>query len=171
MADLSEIIITIAIILLFTFGPMGAWYMIGKHFENKHYKSIREREAKLINMSLIPSDIQTSERKVEALAMVTGSVVIASDPFKRYIASLVGLVGGRVAVFEPMLDRARREAVLRMKERAQKLKADEIINFRLETMAMSSSKKGMPTGIVEVLACGTALKYEKRSDEICSKNN
>lgn len=161
MADLFEIIITIVIILLFTFVPMGLWYMIGKHSENKHYKSIREREAKLINMALVPSDMQTSERKVEALAMVTGSVVIGSDPFKRYIASLVGLVGGRLAIFEPLLDRARREAILRMKERAQQLRADEIINFRLETMAMCGGQNGKPMGIVEVVAYGTALKYEK----------
>jgi uncharacterized protein YbjQ (UPF0145 family) len=143
------------------FVPMVFYYFIGKYFENKHYESIKSREARLINMSLIPSDFKDDDSRIAASGMVSGGVVIGSDPFKRYIASLVNLIGGRVSVFESLLDRARREAVLRMKERAEKINADAIINFRIETMSICSGNDAKPMGIVEVMAYGTAIKYKK----------
>jgi uncharacterized protein YbjQ (UPF0145 family) len=102
-----------------------------------------------------------NERKVEAIGLVTGQVVIGSDPFKRYIANLVNLIGGRVSVFEAPMDRARREAILRMKEKALHLRADEVVNFRIETMSICGGKSAQPLGIVEVVAYGTAVRYAK----------
>ncbi|MFZ5951663.1 MAG: YbjQ family protein [Candidatus Rifleibacteriota bacterium] len=159
MEELIEIIITIVLVVVFTFVPLGIYYVIGKHFENKHFESIKKREAQYIDMSLVPSDIADPQKTIEAMQLVTGTVVIGSDPFKRYIANLVNLIGGRVSVFETLLDRARREAVLRMKEKAVGIKADEIINFRMETMSICSGNDAKPMGIVEVLAYGTAIRY------------
>ncbi|MEW6713209.1 MAG: heavy metal-binding domain-containing protein, partial [Candidatus Riflebacteria bacterium] len=152
-------IITIVLVVVFTFVPLGIYYVIGKHFENKHFDSIKKREAQYIDMSLVPSDIVDPQNTIESMQLVTGTVVIGSDPFKRYIANLVNLIGGRVSVFETLLDRARREAVLRMKEKAVSIKADEIINFRMETMSICSGNDAKPMGIVEVLAYGTAVRY------------
>jgi uncharacterized protein YbjQ (UPF0145 family) len=47
---------------------------------------------------------------------VSGSVVVSVDYFKRFLAGLRTLVGGRVTSYETLLDRARREAILRCKE-------------------------------------------------------
>jgi uncharacterized protein YbjQ (UPF0145 family) len=55
------------------------------------------------------------------------------------------------------LDRARREAILRMKESCKK--ADEIINLRIETSSISKGR-GRSIGSVEVLAYATALYRE-----------
>jgi uncharacterized protein YbjQ (UPF0145 family) len=161
MEDLIGIIIIIVVVLLFTFVPLGIYYLIGKHFEKTHLEDIRKREAKFLQMSLVPSDVVDSDRQIEAMGLVTGGVVIGSDPFKRYIANLVNLIGGRVSVFETLLDRARREAILRMKERAAALRADEIVNFRMETMSLCSGNDAKPMGIVEVMAYGTAVRYAK----------
>lgn len=161
MEDLLGIIIFIVVFLLATCVPLFIWYKIGKSSEIKHYESIRLREEKMINLAFTPSDTVDSARKVEAIGMVTGQVVIGSDPFKRYIANLVNLVGGRISVFEAPLDRARREAILRMKEQALHLKADEVVNFRMETMSICGGKSDQPLGIVEVLAYGTAVRYAK----------
>jgi uncharacterized protein YbjQ (UPF0145 family) len=161
MEDLLGIVFGIVIIVIFTFGPLALYYFIGKHFEKKHLASIKQREAQFIQMSLVPSDLIDSDKNIEAMGLVTGQVVIGSDPFKRYVAGLVNLVGGRVAVFETLIDRARREAILRMKERASQLHADEVVNFRLETMSLCGGKQAKPMGIVEVLAYGTAVKYKK----------
>lgn len=162
MNDLFEILITLVLFLIFTVVPLYFWYKVGKHFENKHYASIKEREARYNNLAFTPSDTIEEGRHVEAMQLVTGQVVIGSDPFKRYIASLVNLIGGRVSVFEAPLDRARREAVLRMKEQALKIKADEVVNFRMETMSIGSSTTGESMGIVEVVAYGTAIRYARQ---------
>lgn len=161
MTDFLEIIITIILFVVLTFVPLGLYYMIGKHFEKKHFASIKEREARFLQMSLVPSDLVDQEQKIEAMGLVTGTVVIGSDPFKRYIANLVNLVGGRVAVFETLLDRARREAILRMKEKASALHADEVVNFRLETMSICGGNDAKPMGIIEVMAYGTAVRYSR----------
>ena len=154
-------LIVIFVFVAFTFGPMLFWYFLGKHFESKHFESLRQRESKLIYMPVIPSDNIDDEDKIVASGLVTGSVVIGTDPFKRWFAALVNIVGGRVSVFEPVLDRARREAVLRAKEKAAKLKADAIINFRMETMSINKGRKSKPAGIVEIMTYGTAVRYAK----------
>jgi uncharacterized protein YbjQ (UPF0145 family) len=161
MEEFLGLIIVVILFLVFTAVPLFIWYKIGKHFENKHYDSIRQREERLINLAFTPSDTIDAERRIEAMGLVTGQVVIGSDPFKRYIANLVNLVGGRISVFEAPLDRARREAILRMKEQAVSLKADEVINFRIETMSICGGKSDKPLGIVEVFAYGTAVRYAK----------
>ncbi len=164
MSDLLQIVITIFVIVLFTFVPLAFYYFIGKHFEKKHLASIKKREARFLQMSLVPSDVVDPERTVEAMGLVTGQVVIGSDPFKRYVANLVNMVGGKVAVFETLLDRARREAILRMKEKAAALRADEVVNFRMETMSICGGNNAKPLGIVEIVAYGTAIRYGQKKN-------
>ncbi len=161
MEDLLGTVIGIVLFLILTIVPLFMWYKIGKHFENKHFADIIEREKKMIDLAFSPSDQLDTTRRVEAIGLVTGQVVIGSDPFKRYIANLVNLIGGRVSVFEAPMDRARREAVLRMKEQALQLRADEVVNFRMETMSICGGKTDQPLGIVEVVAYGTAVRYAK----------
>ncbi len=162
MENLLELVFTLVFVVLFTFVPLGIYYLIGKHFEKKHFASIQKREAQFVQMSLVPSDFVDQSQEIEAAVLVTGTVVIGSDPFKRYIANLVNLIGGRVSVFETLLDRARREAVLRLKENAARIHADEVINFRMETMSICSGNDAKPMGIVEVMAYGTAVRYAKK---------
>ncbi|MGQ0547496.1 MAG: YbjQ family protein, partial [Betaproteobacteria bacterium] len=54
-----------------------------------------------------------------ASRLVAGSVVIADDYFKSLLAGLYSFFGGPVRSYESLLDRARREAVLRMKAEAR----------------------------------------------------
>lgn len=63
------------------------------------------------------------------------------------------LFGGNVTVYETLIDRARREAILRMKSNASN--ASEIINIRIETSSISKNAKSI--GSIEVLAYGTAI--------------
>ncbi len=159
--SLIDILVPLVFAVLLTVVPLYFWYRVGKHFELKHYASIKEREARFNSLPFSPSDTLDETRHVESMLLVTGQVVIGSDPFKRYIASLVNLIGGRISVFEAPLDRARREAVLRMKERAAKINADEVINFRMDTMSIGNSAGNEPMGVVEVVAYGTAIRYAK----------
>ncbi len=74
-------------------------------------------------------------------------------------ASIKGIFGGNIRVFEPLLERARREALMRMKGVAHARGYDKIINVRLETATLASSRgNGQGTAGVEILAYGTAIK-------------
>jgi len=133
-------------------------YFIGRYLESNHYKSIREREAATkdmvaINFPRFPFDVE-----IERAGMVMGSVVVSHDHFKRFLAQLRIIVGGRIKSYEPLLDRARREAVLRMKEQALARGHNTVVNIRLETSRLANSRRGgKGTAGVEMLAYGTAL--------------
>jgi uncharacterized protein YbjQ (UPF0145 family) len=83
-------------------------------------------------------------------------VVISIDYFKRISAALRSLLGGRVTAYESLLERARREAILRMKQRAFDSGASHVINVKLETTSISKGYRKQ-VGSVEVYAYGTAL--------------
>ena len=89
-----------------------------------------------------------------------GGVVVASDYFKSFLAGLVNFFGGAVVSYESLIDRARREAMLRMKAEAKVLEAELIFNVKFETMTVGSGR----TASVEVLAYGTALVPGKNID-------
>jgi uncharacterized protein YbjQ (UPF0145 family) len=89
--------------------------------------------------------------------LVSGSAVISTDYFKRLLAGFRFLVGGRVSAYESLMDRARREAVVRMKQQAGG--AYVIMGMRLETANIgneAASGSGNVT-CVEALAYGTAV--------------
>jgi len=137
--------------------PIILGYFIGRHLEKKHYISIREREVELAYLPLSVIKRPLKPELVKQSRLVNGSVVISIDRFKRLLASLRNFIGGNVSAYESLLDRARREAILRMKQDA--IGADEIINIRLETSSISKNSRKGSIGSVEVLAYGTALKY------------
>jgi len=143
-----------------TLGLFAIGYFGGSLAERRHFASIRQREASTQKM-VVCNFVPTSQRITEKATLVTGSVVVSLDYFKRLLASLRFIFGGRVKAFETLLDRARREAVLRMKADAQARGCDTIINVRIETSSIAS--KGAQKGVagVEVLAFGTALQQRE----------
>lgn len=127
-------------------------YVAGRLAEASHYRSIRAREQALARVlvfanRLPPPDMAGSGR------LVSGSVVVAEDYFKRVVGVLYSFIGGRLKSYESLLDRARREAVLRMKREANQAGASMIVNVKFQTFSMT----GRRGGAVEVLAWGTAL--------------
>lgn len=142
------------LIILVTLLALG--YFFGRHAEKKHYASIRERESVLNSIPAIASRIPPHGRPDLDSKLVSGSVVISVDYFKRMIANLRNIFGGRVTAYETLLDRARREAILRMKEDAEQLGAEMVFNIKLETASIHKGK-GNGIGSVEVFAYGTAL--------------
>lgn len=135
-------------------------YVFGKIAEKKHFASIRKREALYTHVPTTTSKRPIfTDKPVARVKLVNGSVVISIDYFKRIYAGVINFLGGDVTPYESLLDRARREAVLKLKQDA--LGADEIINLRLETSSINKTSKNI--GSVEVLASATAIYYEKRA--------
>lgn len=140
-----------------------AAYFIGNWIERKHFLNIQEREEALHGFPVVSFDTMPSDWSAESTDMVTGSIVISLDYFKRVIAGLRGLIGGRIKTYEPLLERARREALLRMTESAREQGYDAIFNVRLETSRLANARRdGKGTAGVEMLAFGTAVKFASR---------
>ncbi|MDH3288244.1 MAG: YbjQ family protein [Betaproteobacteria bacterium] len=138
-------------------------YSVGTYLERKHFEDIRAREARLQGFPVISFGTVPADWKITSTELVAGSVVVSLDYFKRIIASLRGLIGGRIKTYEPLLDRARREALLRMIEDAKGRGYDAVVNVRLETSRLASARRnGKGTAGVEMLAFGTAVSFAGR---------
>jgi len=146
----------IVLIVLITVG-----YIAGTMAESRHYRSIEVRER--VRLRLPAVTIRRAwdrEAEVEKAELVQGSVVISLDYFKRVLAGLKNIFGGEIGAYETLLDRARREAVLRMKDQA--LGADVIVNVRIETSAIGKTAENRNTvGSIEAIAYGTAVTLRK----------
>lgn len=140
-------------------------YFIGSLLERRHFARIRKREDEYFGFPVVTFDRMPSDWDAASSRLVSGSIVISLDYFKRVIAGLRALVGGRIKTYEPLLERARREALLRMIEAARQDGYDGIFNVRLETSRLANaSGDGKGTAGVEMLAFGTAVKFRSRFD-------
>jgi len=143
-----------AILQLVVFGILlTIGFFFGSTREKKHFKSILERQKKYSHIATRTDKIRDFSPYTDAI-LVSGSVVIASDYFKNFLASIKNIFGGRLNSYESLMDRGRRESMLRMKEVAIKWGADEILEVRIESSALDAIG-------VEMLAYGTAVKRRK----------
>lgn len=138
---------------------LTATYFIGHAVERRHFESLRAREEKYRRFPVVTFRNVPQGWRVASAEVVQGSIVISVDYFKRFLAGLRAIFGGRIRSYEPLLDRARREALLRMTEDAVARGFDGIVNVRLETARLASSRgNGKGTAGVEMFAFGTAVK-------------
>jgi uncharacterized protein YbjQ (UPF0145 family) len=129
----------------------------GTLLEKAHFKRIHRREAEFATLPTLNTRQVPEAGTILESALVTGGVVVSIDYFKRWLASLRNIFGGEVKSYGSLVDRGRREAVLRMKEQCPN--ADLIINVRIETSSISQGGNKQ-LGSVEVLAYGTAIRFE-----------
>ena len=136
-------------------------YFAGHIAEKKHYESIKKRERDFINLPAVTiAKTAVAQGEIDSCKLVYGSVVVSIDYFKRILAALRNIFGGEVAAYESLVDRARREAVLRMKEMSKE--ADIIVNVRIETSSIGkSANRNKSLGSVEAIAYGTAISLKK----------
>lgn len=135
-------------ILLFAAG----WFFGSRH-ERQHLAqlSIAEQELSHIMVSserfYVPKLVANTEGE-----LVLGSVVIAQDYFKMIIARVLSIFGKNLTTYETLLDRARREALVRMRTEAQAKGYNHIYGLRLEV-----SNINQLGSMVEAIAYGTAV--------------
>ncbi|MEN8803303.1 MAG: heavy metal-binding domain-containing protein [Thiogranum sp.] len=136
---------------------LAVGYIFGRIAEQRHYRSIIRRETAFQRIPVfatrhLPDDLEPGVRT----NLVMGSVVISVDYFKRFLAGLRMLVGGRMNSYESLIDRARREAVLRLQDEARHKGGNMVFNIKFETASISKGAKNT-VGSIEVLAYGTVV--------------
>lgn len=147
--------------LLIVIALLVICYFTGNIIEKNHYKSIKQREVALYKKPYVTFGKNIFNGKnVTGTELVSGGVVIGCDYFKSFLAGLKNLFGGNVSAYETVLDRGRREAVLRMREQASRIGADMVANVKIETVMLD------PLGTsqnpkVSIIAYGTAVKYDR----------
>ena len=124
------------------------WYF-GARAERGHLKSLIIDEQKYQHIQ-VSSERFYEPKGVNESILVVGSVVIAQDKFKQVVAAMLSLFGKNLTVYETLLDRARREVVLRAKRQANDAGCHALYGLRFEMTEVQ--------GGVEILAYGVAVK-------------
>ena len=132
-------------------------YLAGRVAEKKHYQSIRKRERKFLHTPAVTSKSLKDSRPVKDSRLAAGSVVVSVDHYKRLLMGFRKIFGGEILSYASLIDRGRREAILRMKESYPN--ADLFLNCRLDTSTIYNGN-GNATGSVEVLAYCTAVVFD-----------
>ncbi len=141
-------------------------YVAGRVAESRHYQSIRAREQKLLDVPAVSWKTLNDPRPIAEAVLTTGSVVVSVDYYKRVLMLFRKIFGGEIRSYASLIDRGRREAVLRMKESCPA--ADLFLNCRIETSTISNGQS-KATGTVEILAYATAVTFAGPDDASTSQ--
>ena len=135
-------------------------YFMGQAAEKSHYKSIEQREQRWLSIPATTTKDLPELPPVASANLAMGSVVVSVDHFKRFVATIRQLFGGELKSYSSVIDRGRREAILRMKESHPD--ADMFLNCRLETSSISKGQ-GKAVGCAEVVAYATAVRFQREA--------
>jgi uncharacterized protein YbjQ (UPF0145 family) len=132
---------------------------IGGFMERSHLKRLDRKERELRDMVVCNLKRVPDLESAESSTMVMGQVVIATDYFKSFVTALRNLVGGEMKAANKLMNRGRREALMRLMEEAQRHGANEVYNVRFgfSSINQMNGRRGGAMQ-VEVLAWGTAVK-------------
>lgn len=100
------------------------------------------------NMELIPG-----HRVVEHLGLVQGSSVRAKHVGRDIMAGLKNIFGGELKGYTELLQESREEAMDRLRQQAEAVGANAILNVRFSTSSIAQ-------GAAEIYVYGTAVRLE-----------
>lgn len=135
---------------------------VGTLVERMHFRSLARREAALSYVVVTNTKAIPAGSTRESCGLVVGEVVIAADYFKTFLARFRKMVGGNVRTYETLMERARREAILRMQESAVSMGANRVINVRLASSDIGGMRRRRRAAMVEIYAYGTAIYVPQR---------
>lgn len=128
-------------------------WMVATWFERRHINSMNRREIPLHNIA-INNLKKNLNCEPQAATLLIGSVVVAHDYFRTLVIFFRKLIGGNIRHYERLVDRGRREALIRLKEEADLYGIDRVVNVRFTTTAIS----GRFLHAVEMVAYGTGIQ-------------
>ena len=139
-------------VILGAIGWFVAWWLERKHLK---YLTAREAELKHITVEVGPkllSEVAQSSANMFT-GMFTGSVVLSHDGFRSITIAIAKIFGGNIKQYERLLDRARRQAIIRLKEDAEGQGVTRIVNMKMLTTSIT--RKGPKA--VEIVVYGTGV--------------
>ena len=120
----------------------------------------REAQAALKGDALTTLSKPFGNREIKQTKMLMANVVMSPSWVQMWIGGIMSLFGGQINVFTKVVDWARREAQQRLREKVAEEGFDEVINMRIETTMLTTTRGGKDkTSGVEILAYGTAIKH------------
>ncbi len=128
----------------------------GRANERRHGVELEREEARLATVLTFATKYPAAAAQPMDPVLVTGAAVMGTDFFRILLANLRKVVGGHYVAYERLIERGRRQALLRLKQSADAHGARMVFNVRYTTTRISNPRMGEALQ-VEVLATGTAF--------------
>ena len=160
--------IGIYIVPTILFIVLGAGF--GSWAEHRHFKSLNAREARMspfvvTNSKLFYGPIYPAGAPT-APTIVCAETVVASDYFKNFVSQFRKFFGGEMRSYNSLMDRARRETLMRLREQANQSGYNAICNVRLEPVSLGGFQK---KASVMVCILGTATAYTSQMSQAATQ--
>ena len=104
-------------------------------------------------MIIVTTEEIPNKKIKETLGIARGSTVRARNIGRDIFAGIKNLIGGEISEYTRLQAESREQAIQRMKDDAEKMGANAIVNIRLTTSMVMQ-------GCSEILAYGTAVTVE-----------
>ena len=104
-------------------------------------------------MIVVNTDSVPGKKIIKNLGIVKGNTVRARHIGHDIMALLRNIIGGEITDYTKMIAESREQAMDRMKEEAEKLGANAIVNIRFSTSYVMRNA-------AEILVYGTAIQIE-----------
>ena len=137
-----------------------AW-CTGSAVERNHFRRLALRESQI--SGTLVTDLRSfpfAAIQPKPPKIVVAEVVIATDYLKSFLASLRKIVGGELRSYLKLVERARREAILRVVEEAKQQGYTAVCNIRLESSDIAGTANRKGVAMVSLIASGTAYHAE-----------
>lgn len=126
---MGTIIALVAFLFLLMLG-----LLVGGYRERAHLRQLDDREQATSHFLITQLKSYPSATAGDTPpTLLVGEAVIATDYLKSFLAGLRNIFGGRVRSYQTLLTRARREALLRIVEEADRRGYNAVCNVRFET--------------------------------------
>ncbi len=103
----------------------------------------------ITNLEIVPG-----HRITRHLGLVQGSTVRAKHVGRDIMAGFKNIFGGELKAYTELLQESREEALTRMKQQAEAIGANAVLNVRFSTSSLTQ-------GAAELFAYGTAVVLEE----------
>jgi uncharacterized protein YbjQ (UPF0145 family) len=158
MEDFVGILVPVAFVAFM----LAIGYFAGGWAERAHLQRLDERER--ANSDFFVTQIKScpgAARSGPAPTMFIGEVVIASDYLKSFLGSLRNIFGGEVRSYQTLLDRARREALLRIIDQARAGGYNAVCNVRFDPADVGGNTTTAKKGVVMAAILASATAYRR----------
>lgn len=138
-------------------GLLALGLVAGRLTSRRHLQKLEVREARLSEMRT--SDIKTrpdADPDRPGMTMVNAEVVIGSDYFITFLLKLRQILGGNIASYQSLMERAKREARIQLLEQAHEQGYNAVCNIRLQTADVGGGNYSSRLPLAPILAYGTA---------------
>lgn len=158
MGQHIDLVIQIGIVAFLLF--LGLFF--GRRAERLHFQSLEERE--VLHRDFLVTQLRSfpqCDHRGQPPVLLCGEAVVSSDFLKSFLTKLRKIFGGELRSYRSLLERARREALLRIVEQAESLGYDAVCNVRYYTADIAGTAKMARSSIDMVSILATATAYRR----------